>query len=51
MPWWDPYGVFFQLGWFIILIPTLGLVAFVYILDWLTPKCRWGSRFLTWIGA
>jgi hypothetical protein len=45
-PFWDPYGLFFQLGWFIVLFPTLILVGLWYFYDWICPPTSRRRQFL-----
>jgi len=49
MPWWNPYGWWAYAGWPIVTGIGLILVAVVYVLDWITPKRKWGSLFLGWL--
>ena len=49
MPWWNPYGWWAYLGWFLFLFLGLGLTVIVYALDWVVPKFKPGSRLLDWL--
>lgn len=51
LPWWDPYGWWAYLGWYPVLFFGLLLCGLVYLLDWLTPTKRLGTRLLDWLGA
>lgn len=48
---WDPYGWWAHIGWFILCFPLAILIGLLYVLDWLFPNKRPGTWFLNRIGA
>ncbi len=51
LPFWEPFGWFWQLGWLLIFPIVVLFAGLIYLLDWISGSRRWGTWILNRIGA